>query len=92
MQCYEYCLVLSTSFRGFLHLVSSMLLVLAVCMSTLGPEFVLVSAPLEYLLSLSQLVFVSAPLSLDLVSALGHLESTLGHLESALGYLAIQTI
>ncbi|GJS91798.1 hypothetical protein Tco_0774434 [Tanacetum coccineum] len=46
-------------------------------------EFVLVSAQLE--LSLSLLVIVSAPLGLDLLSVLDHLESALVH-------LAIQTI
>ncbi|GKE12298.1 hypothetical protein Tco_1415849 [Tanacetum coccineum] len=45
-----------------------MLLVLVVLVSALGPEFVLVSAPLE--LSLSLLVIVSALLGLDLVSTL----------------------
>ncbi|GJY04287.1 hypothetical protein Tco_0370227, partial [Tanacetum coccineum] len=55
------------------------------------------AVPLE--LSISQLVRVSAPIGLDivstlgeLVSALGHLESALDHLESAPVHLAIQTI
>ncbi|GJZ04312.1 hypothetical protein Tco_0537587 [Tanacetum coccineum] len=80
MQCFDYCLVLPTSFEGFVHLVYSMLLVLVVLVSALGPEFVFVSAPLE--LSLSQLVLVSV--LGQLVSTLGHLESALDHLESAL--------
>ncbi|GKF68425.1 hypothetical protein Tco_0198104, partial [Tanacetum coccineum] len=72
-------------------------LVVVVLVGALGPEFVLGFSPLES--SLSQLVLVSAPLGLDLVSALGqlvsalgHFESALDHLESALVHLAIQTI
>ncbi|GJR92533.1 hypothetical protein Tco_0264707 [Tanacetum coccineum] len=53
-------------------------------------EFVHGFAPLES--SLSQLVLVSAPLGLHLVSALVHVESIVVHLESALVHLAIQTI
>ncbi|GJR15563.1 hypothetical protein Tco_0798215 [Tanacetum coccineum] len=75
---------------GFLHLVSSMLLVGIVFVATLGLEFVLGFAPLES--SLSQLVLVSAPLGLHLVSALVHVESVVVHLESALVHLTIQTI
>ncbi|GJZ35231.1 hypothetical protein Tco_0581048 [Tanacetum coccineum] len=89
-QCFDYFLVFPTSFRGFLHLVSSTLLVGVVLVVALGPEFVLGFSPLES--SLSQLVLVSAPLGLHLVSALVHVESVVVHLESALVHLAIQII
>ncbi|GJS04374.1 hypothetical protein Tco_0320882 [Tanacetum coccineum] len=73
--------------KRFLHLVSSMLLVVVVLVAALGLEFVLVFAPLE--LSPSQHVFVFVPLGLHLVSTLVQLECVLVHLESALVHLAI---
>ncbi|GKA88568.1 hypothetical protein Tco_0810332 [Tanacetum coccineum] len=82
--------MLGTTQDRFLHLVSSMLLVVVVLVAALGPEFVLGFAPLKS--NLSQLVLVSAPLGLHLVSALVHLESAQVHHESALVHLAIQTI
>ncbi|GKF85804.1 hypothetical protein Tco_0253631 [Tanacetum coccineum] len=71
---------------------SSMLFVGVVLVAALGPEFIFGFAPLES--SLSQLVLVSNPLGLHLVSALVlvHVESVVVHLESALVHLTIQTI
>ncbi|GJR26427.1 hypothetical protein Tco_1102659 [Tanacetum coccineum] len=89
-QCFDYYLVFPTFFRGFLHLASSMQLIVVVLVGTLGLEFVLGFAPLES--SLSQLVLVSASLGLHLVSTWVHVESVVVHLVSALIHLAIQTI
>ncbi|GJT81091.1 hypothetical protein Tco_1055433 [Tanacetum coccineum] len=77
-------------YGSFLHLTSSMQLVVVVLVAALAPESVLGFDPLES--SLSQLVLVSAPLGLYLVSPLVHVESDMVHLESALVHLAIQTI
>ncbi|GKA47950.1 hypothetical protein Tco_0740908, partial [Tanacetum coccineum] len=71
----------------FLHLVSSMLLVGVVLVVALAPEFVLGFSPLKS--SLSQLVLVSAPFGLHLVSSLVHVEYVVVHLEPALVHLAI---
>ncbi|GKD28814.1 hypothetical protein Tco_1239592 [Tanacetum coccineum] len=86
-QCFDYYVVFPTSFGGFLHLVSSMLLVGVVLVAALGPKFVLGFALLES--SLSPLVLMSAQLGLHLVSALVHVESVVVFLESALVHLAI---
>ncbi|GJV76188.1 hypothetical protein Tco_1507772 [Tanacetum coccineum] len=90
LKCFDYFLVFSTSFGGFLHLASSMQLAVIVLVAALAPEFVFGFAPLES--SLSQLVLVSASLGLHLVSAWVHDESAVVHLVSALVHLAIQTI
>nr|GEX31501.1 hypothetical protein [Tanacetum cinerariifolium] len=66
-QCCNYGLVFPTSFGGFLHLASSMQLVVVVLVDALSPELVLEFAPIES--GLSQLDLQSAPLSLQLVSA-----------------------
>ncbi|GKD39153.1 hypothetical protein Tco_1259360, partial [Tanacetum coccineum] len=89
-QCFDYCLVFPTYFGGFLHLASSMQLVVVVLMVlelvvelvlAFGPELVLEFAPVE--LGLSQLDLQSAPLGLQLVSAQVHVESVVVQLESA---------
>ncbi|GKC24987.1 hypothetical protein Tco_1027137 [Tanacetum coccineum] len=96
-QCFDYCLIFSTSFGGFLHLASSVQLDVVVLVDALAPEFVLRFALLESGLSKLDLQF--APLGLQLVFAQVHvesvvvqLESSLVHLDSALVHLAIQTI
>ncbi|GKA86083.1 hypothetical protein Tco_0807794, partial [Tanacetum coccineum] len=66
-QCFDYCLVFPTSMGGFLHLASSMQLVVVVLVVlelvlALGPELVLEFAPVE--LGLSQLDLQSALLGL----------------------------
>ncbi|GKA92497.1 hypothetical protein Tco_0814422 [Tanacetum coccineum] len=89
-RCFDYCLVFPTSFGGFLHLASSMQLVVVVLVAALAPEFVLGFTPLES--GQSQLDLQSALLGLQLVSAQVHVESVVVQLESALVHLAIQTI
>ncbi|GKA81051.1 hypothetical protein Tco_0787743 [Tanacetum coccineum] len=89
-QCFDYCLVFPTSFGGFLHLASSMQLVVVVLVDAFGPELVFGFALVES--SLSQLDLQSAPLGLQLVSAQVHVESVMVQLESALVHLAIKTI
>ncbi|GJR21366.1 hypothetical protein Tco_0969893 [Tanacetum coccineum] len=89
-QCFDYCLVFSTSIGGFLHLASSMQLDVVVLVDALGPELVLEFSPVES--GPSQLDLQSAPLGLQLVFAQVHVESVVVQLESALVHLSIKTI
>ncbi|GKE51870.1 hypothetical protein Tco_1487026, partial [Tanacetum coccineum] len=62
-------------------------LAIVVLVAALASAFVFGFAPLES--SLSQLVLLSAPLGLHLVSVLVHVEYAVVHLESDLVHLAI---